>query len=362
MIKINNLSFAYGENIIFDKFSLEINDRLAFLMGKNGAGKTTLLKLIHGDLKDYSGQIVSDEAYMLSQSFMLFDELSAIENISAAINVSKKEAESLVKTSPFYIDGLERKVKDMTTIERQTVELIAMSLTEKKLIVLDEVSAALDVRTTEKLSRYIKSSYKSFLMVSHDEDFINSLDAKRVYLDKQKNILEQNIEHRQKIDSRQNACSSKIIGIYLKDEAKLEMLIKDFTRFAYVPKDVRSALLMGEEAYKNIFIYDILKNKKRDYLKDAEDFIAKYKLKFKASDITKTLSGGNLQKLVFFRELERDEDLYILYNYKKGMDFEAKALAQESILKRRDEGKTIYIVSDDYEDLKEDIVDEIKVI
>lgn len=356
MIKINNLSFAYGDKIIFDKFSLEINDGLAFLMGKNGAGKTTLLKLIHGDLKDHSGEIVSDEAYMLSQSFMLFDELSAIENISSAINVSKKEAESLLKTSPFYMGGLERKVKDMTTIERQTVELIAMSLTEKKLILLDEVSAALDARTTEKLKAYIKSSDKSFLMVSHDEDFIQSFDAKEILLGRQ------NIEPRQKIYSRQNVRSSKIIGIYLKDETKLKMLIKDFTRFAYVPKDVRSALLMDEEAYKNIFIYDILKNKKRDFTKDAEDFITKYKLKFKASDITKTLSGGNLQKLVFFREMGRDEDLYILYNYKKGMDFEAKALAQESILKRRDEGRTIYIVSDDYEDLKEDIVDEIKVI
>lgn len=356
MIKINNLSFAYGEKIIFDNFSLEINDRLAFLMGKNGAGKTTLLKLIHGDLKDYTGEIVSDEAYMLSQSFMLFDELSAIENISSAINVSKKEAESLVKTSPFYMGGLERKVKDMTTIERQTVELIAMSLSDKKLILLDEVSAALDAKTTEKLKAYIKSSEKSFLMVSHDEDFIQSFDAKRIYLDKQKTEAEQ------KIETKQNARSSKIIGIYLKDETKLSEIMKSFTRFAYVPKDVRSALLMDEEAYKNIFIYDILKNKKRDYPKDAEDFIAKYKLKFKASDITKTLSGGNLQKLVFFREMGRDEDLYILYNYKKGMDFEAKALAQESVLKRRDEGKSIYIVSDDYEDLKEDIVDEIKVI
>ena len=356
MIKINNLSFAYGENIIFDKFSLEINDRLAFLMGKNGAGKTTLLKLIHGDIKDYIGEIVSDEAYMLSQSFMLFDELSAIENIAIAIKVSKKEVESLVKPSPFYIDGLERKVKDMSTIERQTIELIAMSLSDKKLILLDEVSAALDARTTEKLSRYIKSSDKSFLMVSHDEDFINSFDAKRVYLDKQKTEAEQ------KIEARQNTHSSKIIGIYLKDETRLSELIKGNSRFAYVPKDVRSALLMDEEAYKNIFIYDILKNKKRDYVKEAEDFIAKYKLKFKAHDITNTLSGGNLQKLVFFRELERDEDLYILYNYKKGMDFEAKALAQKEIVKRRDEGKTIYIVSDDYEDLKEDIVDEIKVI
>lgn len=356
MIKINDLSFAYGEKIIFDKFSLEINDRLVFLMGKNGAGKTTLLKLIHGDLKDYSGEIVSDEAYMLSQSFMLFDELNGYENIAIAIDLAEKEVRNLVKTSPFYINGLERKVKDMTTIERQTVELIAMTLTDKKLILLDEVSAALDARTTEKLKAYIKGSEKSFLMVSHNEDFIQSFDAKEILLGKQ------NMNREQKIEPWKNARSSKIIGIYLKDEAKLKMLIKGFTRFAYVPKDVRSALLVDEEAYKNIFIYDILKNKERDYTKDAVDFIAKYKLKFKASDITKTLSGGNLQKLVFFREMGRDEDLYILYNYKKGMDFEAKALAQESILKRRDEDKTIYIVSDDYEDLKEDIVDEIKVI
>ena len=43
MIKIKDLSFAYGENKIFNNFSLEINEILAFLVGKYGAGKTTLL-------------------------------------------------------------------------------------------------------------------------------------------------------------------------------------------------------------------------------------------------------------------------------------------------------------------------------
>lgn len=356
MIKIKDLSFAYGENKIFNNFSLEINERLAFLVGKNGAGKTTLLKLIHGDLKNYTGEIISDEAYMVSQSFMLFDELSALENIAIAINTTKEEVKNLVKTSPFYIAHLERKVKDMTSIERQTLELIAMSLSEKNLILLDEVSAALDFITSKKLIDYIKSSDKSFLMVSHDEDFIQNFDARRIFLDKQKNHSEKRIE------TIVNNPSKKIIGIYIKDDAKIKEALKKFKQFAYVPKDVRSALLMDEAAYKNIFIYDILKNIKTDYIKKAEDFISKYKLKFKANDITNTLSGGNLQKLVFFRELERDEDVYILYNYKKGMDFEAKALAQKEIVLRRDEGKEIYIISDDYEELKEDIVDEIKII
>lgn len=356
MIKIKDLSFAYGENKIFNNFSLEINERLAFLVGKNGAGKTTLLKLIHGDLKNYTGEIISDDAFVVSQSFMLFDELNGYDNIAIAIGLAEKEVKNLVKTSPFYINGLERKLKFMTTIEKQTLELIAMSLSEKKLILLDEVSAALDYMASKKLTRYIKLSNKSFLMVSHDEDFIQNFDAREIFLDKQKNILDQ------KNEVLENNTNKKIIGIYIKDDAKINEVLKKFKQFAYVPKDVRMALLMDEAAYKNIFIYDILKNIKTDYIKKAEEFIAKYKLKFKANDITKTLSGGNLQKLVFFRELERDEDVYILYNYKKGMDFEAKALAQKEIVKRRDEGKTIYIISDDYEELKEDIVDEIKII
>lgn len=356
MIKIKDLSFAYGENKIFNNFSLEINERLAFLVGKNGAGKTTLLKLIHGDLKNYTGEIISDDAFVVSQSFMLFDELNGYDNIAIAIGLAEKEVKNLVKTSPFYINGLERKLKFMTTIEKQTLELIAMSLSEKKLILLDEVSAALDYMTSKKLIDYIKSSNKSFLMVSHDEDFIQNFDAREIFLDKQKNILDQ------KNETIKNNPNKKIIGIYIKDDAKINEVLKKFKQFAYVPKDVRMVLLMDEAAYKNIFIYDILKNIKTDYIKKAEDFISKYKLKFKASDITNTLSGGNLQKLVFFRELERDEYVYILYNYKKGMDFEAKALAQKEIVLRRDEGKTIYIISDDYEELKEDIVDEIEII
>lgn len=357
MISIKNLSFAYGNNTIFDKYSLDIDARLCFLKGKNGTGKTTLLKLIHGDLKDYSGAIVSDDAYMVSQSFMLFDELSAIENIAIAINLAKGEVEKLVKTSDFYIDGLERRLRELSTIEKQTLELIAMSLSDKKLILLDEVSAALDSNTSERLIHYIKTSDKNFLMVSHDEDFIKNFDAKEIYLDKVNAMAENDKAYDTHRTSRE-----KIFGIYLKDDAKLDELIGDTQSYAYVPKDVKEALLMDEMTYKNIFIYDILKKKEFDYISEAENFIKKYKLKFKAKDITSTLSGGNLQKLVFFREMLRDEDIYILYNYKKGMDFEAKALAQKEIERTRDDGKTIYIVSDDYEDLKEDIVDEIKVI
>lgn len=360
MISIKNISFAYGENKIFDNFSIDIDERLCFLMGKNGAGKTTLLKLIHGDIKAFTGEIISDEAYMISQSFILFDDLSAIENIAIATDRSMAECKKLLKTSPFYIRGLERKLKELSTIERQTTELIAMSLSDKKLILLDEVSAALDGDTSSKLVDYIKTSDKSFIMVSHDDEFIKNFDAKKIYLGECNDAQAKHVAS-QDHSSKQGS----ILGIYLKDDAKLKNILQNSSAtksYAYVAKDVREALLMDEMTYKNIFIYDILKGRDFDYISRAQEFIKRYKLKFSAEDITSTLSGGNLQKLVFFREMLRDEDRYILYNYKKGMDFEAKALAQEEILRKRDEGREIIIISDDYEELKEDIVDEIKII
>lgn len=356
MFSIKNLSFAYGDNQIFDNLNLDIDARLSFLKGKNGSGKTTLLKLIHGDIKDYTGEIISDDAYMVSQSFMLFDELSILENIALAIAKDKREVEEILSQSPFKVADISRNVKELSTIEKETLELIAMSLSDKKLILLDEVSASLDYEMTMKLKDYILSSDKTFIIVSHDEDFVKLFDAKEIYLDKVNALLKVEAACEEK-----NASHKKIFGVYLKDDEKLKELIKE-ERYAYVPKDVREIVLMDECTYKNICIYDILKKRDIDYIEEAESFIEKYNLKFKAKDITHTLSGGNLQKLVFFREILRDEDAYYLYNYRKGMDFEAKALAQKEILKRRDEGRKIIIISDDYEELKEDIVDEIKII
>jgi len=57
-MKIENLSFAYGDNIIFDRFNLDVQDgKTVCIMGSSGSGKTTLLNCINGQL-NYEGKIL----------------------------------------------------------------------------------------------------------------------------------------------------------------------------------------------------------------------------------------------------------------------------------------------------------------
>ena len=57
-VKIENLKFAYGSNIIFTDLNLNIKEgEFVGLIGANGSGKSTLLKLILGENKPTSGDI-----------------------------------------------------------------------------------------------------------------------------------------------------------------------------------------------------------------------------------------------------------------------------------------------------------------
>ena len=58
MLKINNVSFSYGEKAILKDFSLELNKgECVCLVGPSGCGKTTLLRLILGLEKTQKGNI-----------------------------------------------------------------------------------------------------------------------------------------------------------------------------------------------------------------------------------------------------------------------------------------------------------------
>lgn len=60
-----------------------------------------------------------------------------------------------------------------------------------------------------------------------------------------------------------------------------------------------------------------------------------------------SLSGGNLQKLIIARELERDLDLNLIAEPTRGVDVGAQEFIYEKMIRRRDEGKAILMVSSD---------------
>jgi phospholipid/cholesterol/gamma-HCH transport system ATP-binding protein len=100
LVKINDLTFAYDERSILNGINMEIpRGKVVAIMGGSGCGKTTLLRLIGGQLKPSSGDVLvddrsvpqmgHDEMYalrrrmgMLFQFGALFTDISVFDNVA----------------------------------------------------------------------------------------------------------------------------------------------------------------------------------------------------------------------------------------------------------------------------------------
>lgn len=208
MLKINQLSKVFNpnsinENKVFDKLSVEIDKGdFVTIIGSNGAGKSTLLNIIAGSIEQDSGTIYIDgenvsskeEFYRCKEigrvyqnpSFGVAPKMTILENLSLADNKGKKYGLSLginKKRIEVYKEllkelnlGLEdklyNKVELLSSGQRQALTLLMAVMSNPKLLLLDEHTAALDPKTSEKIMEITKKIVKergiTTLMVTHN--------------------------------------------------------------------------------------------------------------------------------------------------------------------------------------------------
>lgn len=206
MLLIEDLSYSVSGKQILEDVNLQVGSKQHVgLVGRNGSGKSTLFKLILGELEGDTGSItvdkdcrittvyqelpsgdISPREFILSQDKERLELLDMLENgtcedISSVydklvqINAFSAEARAAVILNGL---GFSEEQQNMPLSEfsggfRMRIALGAALYNEPDLLLLDEPTNHLDLETTDWLQDFLINYQKSFVVISHDRDFLN---------------------------------------------------------------------------------------------------------------------------------------------------------------------------------------------
>ena len=211
MLELNNICTSFNKGTVdemqlFNNFNFKVNEGdFISIVGSNGSGKTTLLNLICGSIFPDSGKILLDgkditalceykRAKSIGRVFQdpkmgTCSELTVLENFALADNKNKPYGLSTAINRDrveYYRGllsqcgmGLENRrntpVGLLSGGQRQAMALIIAGMTNVRLLILDEHTAALDPKSSETImeltDKLVREKHLTAVMVTHNLRF-----------------------------------------------------------------------------------------------------------------------------------------------------------------------------------------------
>lgn len=197
IIETKNLSFNYGEKVIYKNLNLIFNsNELTVVKSESGKGKSTLMKLLIGLLSPNSGEILisgeKSSEYDISSIGVLFQDIqlfnrSFIENVAYGNkNYSKEKLNILIKelnlTHLIEKNGIEFLINsnssNLSGGEKRRICLLRTLLKETNVYILDEPTSEIDDENSKRIIEYIYTlrKDKTIIVFTHDSQFDSYAD------------------------------------------------------------------------------------------------------------------------------------------------------------------------------------------
>jgi len=210
VLAARGVSFSYPDNPdVLKDITIEVTPgQRVGLIGPNGAGKTTLFLVICGMLKPSAGEVSLLGKPVTFGKFnpqvaMVFqnpdDQLfcpSVRDDIAFGLQnmgLPREEVEARVEAALLTVRAsrlADRPVHHLSEGEKRIVSIASVLAMRPELVMYDEPSANLDIRSRRRLIRLLQSSNETILVASHDLELILEVCGRVILIDEGKIVAD----------------------------------------------------------------------------------------------------------------------------------------------------------------------------
>ncbi len=237
LLEIKHLNKAYGENIILKSFNLKVEKGdVVVVIGPSGCGKSTLLRCINA-LEDIQGgeiliggepisrnakniSTMRQKVGMVFQSYDLFPHKTILDNVLLApIKVQKRKRNEVEKEALELLGkvGLADRKNDyprqLSGGQKQRVAIVRALIMHPDILLLDEITAALDPEMVREVLEVVISLAKSgstMMIVTHEMAFAKAIATRVLFLENGE-IVEESKEPKAFFESPQTERAKKFL-------------------------------------------------------------------------------------------------------------------------------------------------------
>ena len=181
--QVQKISLSFAKRQILDNISFNLNSgEIVGLLGPNGAGKSTIFNILMGLIKPDFGKVIIENTdatnfpiYLRARKFKIgyvpqyggfFNDLSLLENLKAIGEIILKDDRERISKidnliSKFALDNVQEvKAKHLSGGQRRKLVICMALLGDPKILLCDEIFAALDVLTIHMLKEILVNLQK----------------------------------------------------------------------------------------------------------------------------------------------------------------------------------------------------------
>ena len=210
ILKVNNVCKRYEDITVFENMNLTVKrGEVVVIVGPSGCGKSTFLRCLNALENIQDGEILLDgekvdaasknignireKAGMVFQSYDLFPHLTVLQNLMLApVKVKKRDKDKVEKEALTLLErvGLLTKKdsfpRQLSGGQKQRVAIVRALIMHPEILLLDEITAALDPEMVREVLDVVLSLAKegrTMIIVTHEMQFARAVADRMIFID-----------------------------------------------------------------------------------------------------------------------------------------------------------------------------------